>query len=374
MLRVRWGEITEIISDLPEQQTVIVRVDGKEERGVVYPDLTGRVSPGDEVWVNTTALHLSLGSGGYHFIMGIRGREERDLSGPGHIMKLRYTPWQLQVLSAEEEEAPHREKIEGFASLEGAPVIVGALHSMIAPAILAFYELATKPMRIVYIMTDGAALPIHFSRTVRELKERDLIQMTITSGHAFGGDLESVNIYSALVSAKAVGQADLVLVAMGPGIVGTGTRYGFSGIEQAYILEAVERLGGTAIAIPRVSFADPRLRHRGLSHHSRTVLSSLTYARSLIGIPYWNDDRDQVLAKQIREDGLEKKHQLLSVVAPPVRRMMEDHQIELHSMGRSFTTDPSFFEAAAASGVVAAYHHQGRIALLPQWESREQED
>ena len=33
---------------------------------------------------------------------------------------------------------------------------------------------------------------------------------------------------------------------MGPGIVGTGTKYGFSGIEQGQIIDAINTLSGRA--------------------------------------------------------------------------------------------------------------------------------
>lgn len=368
MISVRRAEVLRIIREDPGEQVLEVRLNGETAKAVVYPPLTGEVREGDEVWVNTTAVHLSLGTGGYHFVMGIIGREEQELSGPGHIMKLRYTPWQLKVLSVEEEDSPYSEEIRSFTTLAGTPVIVGTLHSMIAPAVLAYREYLSSAARIVYIMTDGAALPIGFSQLVRDLKDRGLLQMTVTCGHAFGGDLEAVNIYSALTAAKAVGNADLIVAAMGPGIVGTGTKYGFSGIEQAYILEAVERLGGSAVAVPRISFADPRPRHRGLSHHSRTILGQLTYAAAYIGIPAWPDERAKVIAEQIRAGGIERKHRLFSVEVPPINEFMRSWGLEVETMGRSCREDPAFFEASAAAGLVAARLSTGKINDLPAWE------
>ena len=179
-------------------------------------------------------------------------------------------------------------------------MLVGTLHSMVAPALLAFHR-ETPRRRAVYIMTDGAALPLSFSDTVRRLKARGLLTTAITCGHAFGGDLEAVNIYSALAAAKTVARAEVIIVAMGPGIVGTGTKYGFSGMEQAYILEAVQRLGGRPIAIPRISFADPRTRHHGLSHHSRTVLGEITFATAWIGLPDWGDERMEILPVKLKQ-------------------------------------------------------------------------
>ena len=118
-------------------------------------------------------------------------------------------------------------------------------------------------------MTDGAGLPLALSDLVAELRDRELVDATVTYGHAFGGDYEAVSIFSALAVARHVAGADVAVVAMGPGIVGTNTRLGFSGMEVGPILDAAVALGGLPIACLRVSFADPRARHHGLSHHSR---------------------------------------------------------------------------------------------------------
>lgn len=354
MFQAEYGVVLRVTQDLPDLQEAVVQVGEETARALNYPALTGRVRSGDRVLLNTTAVRLQLGTGGYHFVMGIAGAAAKEAAGGGHIMKLRYTPWQIKVEAAEEEESPYHEKIRGFSSLEGIPVIIGGLHSMIAPALLAYRARQAAPVRVAYIMTDGAALPLPFSRLVRKLKEYGLLHTTITCGHAFGGDLETVNFYSALAAAKAAAGAGLILAAMGPGIVGTGTRYGFSGIEQAYMLEAVERLGGKPVAIPRVSFADPRPRHRGLSHHSRTVLAELTYAKAFIAFPRWSDERGRLLAGQIREERLAGKHRVFFVDPPPLAGLFAGYDLEVKTMGRSWQEDPAFFETAAAAGVLAA--------------------
>lgn len=361
MFLVKRGLVLEMIQESPGLQEVTVQVEGKTDRAVNYPDLTGPIREGDRVLLNTTACFLKLGTGGYHFVMGVENREEREFSGKGHIMKLRYTPWQIRVEAAEEESSPYHRQIKEFSSLENIPVIVGGLHSMIVPALLAYRTRRQSPVRAVYIMTDGAALPVQFSRVVRKLKDCGLLHTVITCGHAFGGDLETVNFYSALAAAKAAAGAEVVAAAMGPGIVGTHTKYGFSGIEQAYMLEAVERLGGKPVAVPRISFTDPRSRHRGLSHHSRTVLSDLTYARAYIGFPQWGDERDRILEEQIQAERLAEKHHLIFVRIPPVGELLRCWGLEVTTMGRSYEQDPSFFDTAAAAGVVAAGLAAGEI-------------
>lgn len=365
MFSSKLGTVVRMIRDLPTYQEMTVEIDGVEAKAIAYPPLTGAVRVGDRVWLNTTAVDLNLGTGGFHFVQGIEGRLERVYTPPGHIMKLRYTPWQVAVAAVEEEGSVMHERIKGFTSLAGTPVVVGTLHSMIAPAVLAFHAVLPG-RRVVYLMTDGAALPLSFSNLVRQLKDQGLLAQTITSGHAFGGDLEAVNVYSGLVAAKAVAAADLIIVAMGPGIVGTGTKYGFSGIEQAYILEAVAKLGGYPIAIPRISFADPRPRHWGLSHHTQTVLGELTATPVALGLPRWDEEKRRILTRQFRESGV-SKHRLYEVEIPAVESLLSARHLEVKTMGRSVREDPAFFEAAAGAGVLAAHHLHGGVARLPAW-------
>ena len=363
------GTVVRLSRDLPTYQEMTVHVDGAEAKAIAYPQLTGAVRVGDRVWLNTTAVDLNLGTGGFHFVQGIEGRKERVYTPPGHIMKLRYTPWQVAVAAIEEEDSVAHERIKGFTSLAGTPVIVGTLHSMIAPAVLAFHA-AAAGRRVVYIMTDSAALPLSFSNLVRQLKARGLLAQTITAGHAFGGDLETVNVYSGLVAAKTVAAADLIIIAMGPGIVGTGTKYGFSGIEQAYILEAVAKLGGYPIAIPRISFADPRPRHRGLSHHSQTVLGELTATPVALGLPRWDEEKRGTLFDQFRESGV-SKHHLYEVEVPKVEALLSAHDLQVKTMGRTVREDVAFFEAAAGAGVLAAVYLHGGVETLPVWPGTE---
>src|SRR5207248_443272 len=217
--------------------------------------LTGNVAVGDRVVVNTTAVELGLGTGGWHVVHWNLEREQWAERGPGHIIKGRYTSLQADVGSAEE----HLEELAQVESIEGMPVVAAALHSQLPAAAVAFKERAPDA-RLAYVMTDGAGLPLALSDLAFELRNRALIDATITCGHAFGGDYEAVSIFSALAVARHVAGADAVVVAMGPGIVGTNTRLGFSGMEVGGILDAAVALDGQPIACLRASFADPPAR------------------------------------------------------------------------------------------------------------------
>lgn len=353
MYRTRIGKVLEVNVVRPGFVELLVDVDGRRDKAVLFPELSGEARVNDRVLLNTTAVHLSLGTGGYHFVQLVFGREERDLNGPGHIMKLRYTPWQIRCQSVEEPGAPgHEELVEG-GLLDGMPVIVGELHSQLAPAALMAKHLAGARLRLVYIMTDGAALPIAFSHMVSRLKKMGAVDATITCGHAFGGDAEAVNVYSALSAARRVFDADIAVVCMGPGIVGTGTKYGFTGIEQGPILDAVASLGGVPIGVVRLGFGDQRERHRGISHHTLTVLGEIVRSRVTVPIPSLDAERAFVIYSQLLESGVAERHDLVEVDAAETGPVLRESGLRLTTMGRGLDEEPAFFMAAGAAGVVA---------------------
>ena len=136
------------------------------------------------------------------------------------------------------------------------------------------------------------------------------------------GDVHCVSTASALAWAKAAG-FDVVVCAIGPGIVGTGSRLGHGGLAAAEAANAASALGGRPVVAARVSDADERERHRGLSHHTEAVLALC------LGEVRVADEAD---AEGWREacDGLPLSH-----------------------MGRGPDEDPAFFAAAYAAGRVA---------------------
>ncbi|MGI6487206.1 MAG: DUF3866 family protein [Syntrophomonadaceae bacterium] len=351
MIKLKRGKIVRILAQRPGLTEMVVELDGQEARAINYDDLTGTVEPGEEVLLNTTAVALGLGTGGSHFVVASLAGREKDISGPGHIMKLRYTPLQVRVLSVEEEDSPYREAMMRAESLEGISVLVGTLHSMLAPvcAVLKRYT----GCRIAYLMTDGASLPMAFSRTVVELKEKGLLEGTVTCGHAFGGDLEAVNIYSGLLAARHVLGAEVIVVLMGPGIVGTGTRWGFTGVEQGEILNAVDTLQGVPIAIPRISFSDKRARHRGLSHHTLTVLSQVCKVSCLVPLPRLESEMMEDIFAQITGENLWSRHRFALEDGGSVQKALEHYGLRVTTMGRGLDEDREFFLACGACAAAA---------------------
>ena len=351
MISKKLGIVESIIDQNEELEDIRVNINGEIQRAYNYPKITGNIKLGDEVLLNTTAVELSLGTGGYHFVIANLNNLESNFTKGGHIMKLRYTPLQVKVDSVEEQESKYHKNIEEFSSLNNMPVVVGSLHSMLTPFV-ASYKRLNPNKKLVYIMTDGAALPIYLSKNVDTLKKKGLIDETITIGSAFGGDYECINIYTALITAKEVLNADAVFVSMGPGIAGTGTKYGFTGIEQGPILDAVKKLGGIPISIPRVSFADQRDRHKGISHHSITVLKEIVNVELNIPICIYNDEKLNYIKEQIKYNELDLKHNVVYIKNENSKDDIEYFGLKVRSMGRNFDQDKEFFEAAST----AAYY------------------
>lgn len=347
------GTVAEILESSPALVKVRVRANGRDVVASGFPTMLGPVKVGDDVVVNTLGVELALGTGGEGFVLwNLDGPGPRG-PGPGHIVKLRYTPWQMEVLAAEAPESPHHHLLKDASAIDGMPVVACGLHSQVA-GVVSGIKAAAPHARVGYLMTDGAALPIAWSNLIAELKVAGLIEVTCTSGHAFGGDLEAVNIYSGLAALKHAGRVNAVAVAMGPGVVGTDTALGFSAMEQGQVLDAATALGGVAIACLRVSFADDRARHRGISHHAITALSTAARERALIVLPELEDDRLQELRAQLQNAGLEHRHEMTVADGRPGMELMMTRGVAASSMGRPARDVPELFLAAAAAGRVAA--------------------
>jgi hypothetical protein len=351
----RTATVVAVAEERPGWQRVETTFDGdataggaRADRAYVLTDLVGRVSVGDRVVLNTTAVELGLGTGGSHVVHWNLSRDEWRSPGPGHGMKLRYTSLQVDTGSAEE---LHADVLAEADDLDGVPVVVCSLHSQV-PCVAATAKHLRPELRLAYVMTDGGALPLATSDLVAAMTARGLVDATVTAGHAFGGDYEAVNVPAALAVARRVAEADVVVVGMGPGSAGTATRLGYSGLEVAPALDAAESLGGRPIAAVRFSLADPRLRHQGLSHHTRTVLSLLTRARATIGVP--RGAFESRLRQDLEASGVADRHRLLAVTDPDVPALLASHRLQVTSMGRSPAADPGFYAVAGAAGTVAA--------------------
>lgn len=320
--------VTAVVTEILEERAGLQRMATDGGRAYALVDLIGPVAVGDRVVLNTTAVGLGLGTGGWHVVHWNLAREEWSQPGPGHIMKLRYTSLQADTGAAEERYPDLPEQLDDL------PVVACTLHSQVG--IVASVARSMRPeARIVYVMTDGAALPLALSNLVHDLRRAKVLDATVTAGHAFGGDLEAVSLPSALALARHVADADLVVVGMGPGVVGTGSSLGTTAVEAAGIVDTVAALGGRAALCLRASAADPRGRHQGISHHSATVLR---LARTRPAIPLPSD-----LAAEVDD--------AVAVDPPDVAKVLDDLGLGVvTSMGRGPADDPMFFATAGAAG------------------------
>ena len=329
---------------------VLVENDG-EARALAYPALAGRPRPGDTVLLNTTAPAMGLGTGGYPMVVAVPDRFPPDPAGAGHLVKARYTPLQATVLGADEQDSEHHAALRDADSIGGMPVVVADLHSAL-PAIIAGLHLDRPGTRVVYVMPDGGALPAWFSRTVATLREAGALAATVTAGQAFGGDLEAVTLHTGLLAARLVLGAEVAVVAQGPGNLGTGTCWGFSGVSAGEAVNAAAVLGGRPVAALRVSEADARERHRGVSHHSLTAYGRVALARAQVVVP----DLPGPFGERVRADAepLGDRHELVTVPVDGLEEAVRRSPVRVSTMGRGLDEDLAGFLAVAAAGRHAA--------------------
>jgi Protein of unknown function (DUF3866) len=317
-----------------------VEVAGERRRAWADEAMVGEMHEGDDVVVNVAALDLGLGSGGFDVVhvnltRGLEGGEEGD----AHVIKLNYTSLQHPVEPVEERSVG----LMGVRDPKGTPlsVLVLPLHGHLAPATWAAAQ-AAPGLRVGYVQTGGGALPGSLSRDVRLLRERGLLAGHVTAAPAYGGEHEALSTLGGLDAAGALGW-DAALVGPGPGIIGSDTAYGHGGMAALDSAHAALSLGLPAAISPRLSSSDPRDRHRGLSHHTHTVLDLLL---APVDLPIPAESHE--LFTELGTSG----HHL-----HPVPVDLESYiasGLPSTTMGRSAAEDPLFFESPLAAGTFLA--------------------
>jgi hypothetical protein len=318
-LSLRHGRVSAVV----ERLDGLDRIEVDDAPCVAYPRLTGPVEVGDEVLVNVQARELELGSGGFDILYANLTRGlELGADPDAHVMTLPYTPAQAAVRHAEEDGRLAE-------TLAGMPVVCCSLHSQLAPACAG----VGAGVRVAYVQVAGGALPVSLSDAVRALKERGLLATAVAASPCVDGDVQCVNVASALAWAAAAGY-DCVVCAVGPGIIGTGTFLGHGGVAAAEAANVAGALGGRPVLAARASSADPRERHRGVSHHTRAVLA-LSVGRLTVAWPQGEN----------APSWLEPRHEV-DVTGWEAACA----GLPLSHMGRGPSDDPLFFRAAFAAG------------------------
>ncbi|HEX7279162.1 MAG TPA: DUF3866 family protein [Solirubrobacterales bacterium] len=311
---------------------LLVEVDGERRPAWADEVLLGEMREGDEVVVNTAALDLRLGSGGFDVVHVnlTRGLGGDGVEGDAHVMKLNYTSLQHPVMP-----------VEGNANALPVPVLVLPLHGHLAPAAWAVAQ-GAPGLRVGYVQTAGGALPGSLSRDVKQLRECGLLAGQVTVAPAYGGEHGSLSTVGALDAASGLGW-DMALVGPGPGIIGSDTAYGHGGMAALDSAHAALSLRCPTIISPRLSSSDPRERHRGLSHHTRTVLE-LLLAPVDVAVPAGQPFIERAL------EGFEHRvHR-----APADLDGYAASNLPTRTMGRSLDDDPLFFSAPLAAGTYLA--------------------
>ena len=306
---------------------------GEGLTGLFYREFGKPPEIGDTVVANVVGLEMGLGTGGVAPILPVISEGDAP-ENQDHFVKLPYTPLQFPVPPPEQAE-----------NLEGVPLLVLPLHSHLVPACCAAADLWPSS-RVSFLWQEGGALPVAFSGAVRELKEKGLLHAVVSSGNCFGGDVEAPNVYSGLLAAAAV--SDVVVAGIGPGVVGTGAAYGHGGMSAAQALNAACALGATPILAPRISSADPRARHREISHHTRAVLGA-ALGGCRVALPE---------SSGVWTEELPQRHSYTRIVYG-AGGLEGRFGVTFRSMGRSYREDPVFFDAAAAAVALALGEREG---------------
>lgn len=335
------------------EEPLTVEVDGERRPAWADKSLLGEMRAGDEVVVNVAALDLGLGSGGFDIVhVNLTRGLEVDAPTDDHVMKLNYTSLQHPVAPAELPVRLMRDMTTQGApepSGKAARVLVLPLHGHLAPAAWAAAQQASPGLKVGYVQTGGGALPGSLSRDVAALRERGLLCGYITAAPAYGGEHEAISVAGALDAAIQGFGWDAVIAGPGPGIIGSDTRLGHGGIAALDTAHASLALGLPTLLSPRLSSADPRERHRPVSHHTLTVLQ-LLLAPVEIPVPAEEPVPTAVLAHaagwrhRLREEEIDLAGYAASGL--PAR-----------TMGRSLEGDPLFFAAPLAAG--AALRRKG---------------
>ena len=352
MIRWRSGVVVSLGRAWPGATELTASVDGEGEvRALAYDQVVGLPEVGDRVLLNTSALALGLGTGGYAMVVAIPDRLPPDPQpSPGHLVKSRYTPLQTTVLGVDEQESPSHETLRDADDLDGMPVVVADLHSAL-PAIIAGIRDRRPEATVVYVMTDGGALPSWYSRSVAQLRSVGWLTGVVTVGQAFGGDAEAVTLHTGLLAARHVYDADVAVVAQGPGNLGSGTRWGFSGVACGEAVNATAVLGGRCVASLRISQADRRDRHYGVSHHSLTAYGRVALVPADVVVPSLDGELAARVADQLT---LLARHRIVTIPIDGLLDALRSSPAQLSTMGRGLDEDAAYFLAAAAAGRHAA--------------------
>lgn len=337
-------EMVRVICILEEDDTIQkLQTNGGTGRAILYKVSSPRADAGDDVLVNATAGVLQLGTGGFDIVISVKDKVQQ-MKTKGHIMKARYTSCQHSVTSVDDPEHDDYSIFHSSFHLSRQPVFIAELHSML-PVILGALTLRNKKTKVGVILSDEASLPAGLSDHMRIWKSYSNV-FVVTTGQAFGGTEEAVTIPNALQWLVTVKKPDILIISMGPGTTGTGTPFGYSGIGAAQWANITGSLGGQPVWVPRVSFAETRRRHYGISHHTLTTMERFTYAPSVLVLPTLTRSQTDTMESQLLPLRNKKKHSIIYENArgwlKEWKSWSETYPIPIRTMGREVLADEAY--------------------------------
>jgi hypothetical protein len=347
-IHLRTAEVEEIIEETEKYQ--LLKLKGRSVQALCYKELTGRVFPSEKVIINTTATDLSLGTGGYDFVVSILREGEYFIESEteSHVMKLNYTPIQFATPHFEETD-DYKQAVEEYRRKRcSSKVFVLTIHSHLIPFFVASDKFSPGKKGVL-IVNDSSALPVFTSKTIDFLKRGGFVKKIISAYNSFGGDIETVNIYSALIAAAYAFDADFIVIAPGYGLKGTGSSYGHSAQHFTEAINASLRLSFETYLIPRISLSESRSRHFGISHHTAEVYEMCLRKPSVVipDLKYLDEDSRSLIRSQLEESFSDAE--IIYVDATKAAEALLPYKKLLRSMGRGFDDDPLFFLTPAAA-------------------------
>lgn len=355
MLNLETGRVIEIVYQ--DNKIQILNIENENnllvEKAINYVQETGTCIIEDRVVINTVGNRLELGTGGYNLIYLNLSNKQDDKKvidrDNGHIIKMKYTPGQIRVKAVEEYIESSIFNLQN--KLPHIPVIYAILHSMISPLVTTIKYIKQNAI-ITCVYTYGGAMNANNSFILNKLRKSGLIDNIITTGECYGGDYESINVTTGILFGLSKLKSDIIIVCCGPGVAGSSTFYGFSTFDFIGPIYIAKLLGLCPVLIPRISMADKRERHIGISMQSISILQTLDFP---IHLPLYKDKEDigefDFIYNQLSMYGIINKHNVQFINEPVTKMVIENLDTDIRVMGRSYAEDPWFFKNCISAGV-----------------------
>ena len=212
---------------------------------------SGTPEPGDRVLLNVSALERGLGTGRLRLVVALpgpaAGRPARGAGARGQ-----------GPLHAAAVDGPRRRRAgepaprRCCATPTTSPGCRSSSPTCTPPCRRCWPGCATGAprRRVAYVMTDGGALPLASPARSPALRDAGLARRDASRSGRRSAATSRRSTCTPACSPRATScGADVAVVAQGPGNLGTGTRWGFSGTSAGEAVNAAATLGGRPVAV-----------------------------------------------------------------------------------------------------------------------------